>query len=113
MQKIIANLFVGAIATFFVIFGCSPKKNAAQRLSNTELVDLLTELHMAEAAVQHLPATGTIKDSMANLYYNQILEKHQLSREEFEEIMVKIRTEPGTLIKLYDQVIDSLSELEK
>lgn len=113
MQKTTAKPFIGAIIAILLIFGCSSKSDPAQRLSNNELVNLLTELHVAEAAVQHLPTTGNIKDSMANIYYNQILEKHQLSREEYEQIMVGIRTEPGMLIKLYDQVIDSLSQLEK
>lgn len=100
--------FFGPAAILLLsLFSCSQGRESIP-LGEDELVNVLIDVHIAEAAVQTL--RGATKDSMINLYYDQICEIHGVNREEFETSMEILRNDPKRLEELYAEV---MSEMER
>lgn len=99
--------FVVLLFCFILTGSCSTPEDETQ-IPDEELVVLLVDLHIAEAATSHLPTD--IKDSVTNIYYEQIYRKHEVDSLMFKAQMDKLKKEPGDLKKIYEKVV---SELEK
>ena len=91
------------------LFACE-KKPSPLAISEPELIPILADVHIAEAALQHL--RGELKDSMANVYYEQLYEIHEISEEDFGQTMEALREDPIRLERIYTQVIELISELD-
>ena len=79
---------------------------------NDELwVKVLMDIHVAEAAAQQ----GDIatRDSLRQLYYHQIFEIHDVSKELYEVEMERLKKDPTKLNAIYDQVIHTMKERKK
>ena len=77
------------------------------RLGEEKLVEVLSDIQIAESAAQSL--TGTVKDSVLQSYYGQILEIQGISREEFEICFRELQNDPERMNLLYDKVIEELN----
>lgn len=75
-----------------------------------ELVDLLVDVHIAEAAMQDL--YGTDKDSMAEVYYQQIFYLHEIDAPAFDTTMAVLRRNPDYTARVYRQVMAVLEQRE-
>ncbi|MCB0560138.1 MAG: DUF4296 domain-containing protein [Lewinellaceae bacterium] len=106
------------LSDFYVVVGiaclllaslvsCS-QKPPALAIDEDKLVEVLIDVHIAEAAVQSL--RGATKDSVINAYYDQIFEIHGLSREEFVTTMEILRTDPKRTEELYSKI---MAEMER
>lgn len=95
------------IPIFFMLAGCSSEP--ALPLSKEKLVDVLMDVHVAEAALNQVPA-GPRKDSLAELYYNQVAEIHGIHRENLDTSLAILQRNPGLMKAVYQEV---LAEVEK
>ena len=88
-------------------------KNEAPQLSLTEekLLDILIDVHVAEGSIQNI--YGPEKDSLIDLYYQQIYKIHDITEATFNENMKIIRRNPAYVEKIYKKIVDKLSDLEK
>jgi len=98
---------------FLVLLITACGKPDAPQLSLTEekLLDILVDVHIAEGSIQNI--YGPEKDSLINLYYQQIYKIHDISEATFNENMKLIRRNPPYVEELYEKIVDKLSELEK
>lgn len=86
------------------------RETARPPIPEDKLIGALIDVHFAEAAVQSL--RGATKDSVINLYYDQICEIHGLNREEFETTMEIYRNDPIRMEKLYTKVMAEMERQE-
>ena len=100
-------LFSLALSAALLLFISSCGTEQSQlSISQDKLVEVLIDVHIAEAAAQTL--RGATKDSVINAYYDQIFEIHGLNREEFETSMELLRTDPKRMEKLYAKVMEEM-----
>ena len=91
------------------VVSCGPKPTPIT-MDEDKLVEVLIDVHVAEAAVQML--RGATKDSVINAYYDQIFEIHGLSREDFETTMEILRTDPKRMEALYSKIMNEMERQE-
>ena len=93
-----------------LFFLCSCQKEAVKyELSEELLTKVIVDIHISEAAVQHLSLE--MKDSMTRIYYGQILEIHEVDQQSFEKDFQQLKRDPEKLMAVYDKVIEQLNEL--
>ncbi|MBI5916536.1 MAG: DUF4296 domain-containing protein [Bacteroidetes bacterium] len=95
------------ISIISMLAGCSSEP--ALPLSREKLVDVLMDIHIAEAALAQI-TTGPKRDSLAELYYNQVAEIHGIDRETLDTSLAILQRNPGLMKDIYEQV---LAEVEK
>ena len=81
-------------------------------LSSERMTSLLTDMQLIDAAVSMKQRKGIIPEKSATPYFDNLLEEHQVSREEFEESMRYYAYHIDELHAIYEQVIVDLSKLE-
>jgi len=96
--------------TFVLIGGCGKKEAPPLPIGEEELIQTMADVHLAEAALQNL--YGEEKDSIAQLYYQQIFFIHDIEKENFEESMNILRRHPETAERIYSLVMEELSKRE-
>lgn len=90
------------IILLFAGVGCA-KKQTGPSISKEKLVKLLVDVHLAEAALQNV--FGVTKDSLAEVYYDDICAIHRLNRQQLDEIVTELRENPLAMSETYREVI--------
>jgi len=110
--------FVGNIVLQIMLIGLasimlSDCSNGEPRLPIEEplLINVLCDVHIIEGAIQN--RTKSTKDSVANLYYQQVYEKHQIKEEDFIKTLEILEKNPKILEVLYSKVLIQLDTLEQ
>lgn len=101
--------------TYIVIFimfwcwvsGCK-KDNIQLPFEKEKTIRILADIHVAEAAARNLYVKP--RDSMLNLYYDQICMQNEIARPDLDTALNRLRHDPYTLKYIYPFVI---AELEK
>lgn len=78
-------------------------------LSEEKLQLLLKDIHLAESMLTEVQNRET-KDSLARVYYHQVLELHQVNPDDFEQSMNAMYTTPAQLDTLYTDIIFQLQQ---
>lgn len=100
-------LFIGVL--FFV--GChSSKKNKFEVPNPQQMAQILAEVHLSEAMVTN-PTYGIVTDNQ-NRVFTGVLKKHQLTKSEFDSAVAYYSTNPPVYQKIYEQVIEILTQRE-
>ena len=86
------------------------RKNPQYQLSDEEIITVLADLHISQAAVEHLSLS--LRDSMTNLYLEQVLTINEIPKEIFETDYHQLKEDPEKLKIIYDKVINRLNELK-
>jgi hypothetical protein len=73
------------------------------------MVTLLTDLHLADGEVSVLKNKEHTAGQLSSEYFEAILKKHDLTREEFEESMRYYSFHTEELDKIYEEIITNLS----
>ena len=97
-------VFIGMIC----FWGC--KEDLKPTLSDEKMVDVLTDLHLAEASM--LTLNKKLKDSVYLVYYGQIFEIHQVEDSVFFRDLEIIRKNPKWVEEIYDKVVVNLEQLD-
>lgn len=77
-------------------------------ISQDELVPLLCDVHLSEAALQNV--NGALKDSLTVVYLDQICKIHKISRERLDEVLAELRNNPDAMKKAYLEVSQKLQQ---
>ena len=91
--------------SIFVFSNCN-QQFEKQQLSDNQLVVLILDTQILEAASSHL--TGTVKDSLNKMFYDVILKKHNLDKMSFEKTIDKLSANPERAKKIYNMTSDSI-----
>ncbi|GEM_PF-3894062 len=98
------------IFIFLIKMTSCDKAETVYQLSDEQLTDIITDIHISESASQHL--TLAFRDSMVLIYLDQILEVHEVSKEVFEPEYQKLKRDPKKLQLIYGKVIERLNKLK-
>jgi hypothetical protein len=87
-------------------------KAPANLLSKEQMVKILADLHLLEAAVNLRTAQNQTTSTKDSLSYSDIFKKQGTSRDGFQESFKYYASQPAVLSKLYDEVLIDLTRRE-
>ena len=105
--------FAGVFFLFLtILLACSSKQEPPPDvLPREKLLAVMVDFQMVEAAVQSAKSQGEAGQT-ARQYYDMVLEKHQISREQFRRSIQWYQDHMAAMDSLYSDLIDSLSGLQ-
>lgn len=110
------NTFVILFLISLIWVSCdkAPLEKPENLISKKKMVEMLVDVHIAEATFQNLRGRDTLvrNSSSANFYYS-ILEKHQVADSVFEKSFVYYAAFPKEFEKIYRDVTNILNEMEQ
>jgi hypothetical protein len=81
-------------------------------LSVDKMVELMVDIQLADAAADWQGKTANEKKKKTEEYYSAVLQKHQLSREDFETSLDFYLLHPEEFEEIYKNVITELSKMQ-
>lgn len=93
------------LVAIFIAVGCEEAPTPLP-LSEEELIPVLIDIHVAEAALQNL--RGETKDSMANVYYDQICTIHRVDRALLDSTLNMLRNRPEQMQEIYVKAMEEI-----
>jgi hypothetical protein len=76
------------------------------------MVTLLTDLHLADGVISTLKIKDKSLKHLSTEYFSEILEKHKIGRDTFDESMRYYAYHTEELNQIYEKVIVNLSKIE-
>lgn len=114
MKRILFLFFLFSILLFSF---CNEKKEesipvdtSADVISSDEMAKVLEDVYLAEGAVSKKEVTSDHPGNFARHYYDFVMKKHNLTKEQFLNSYVYYSSRPDEMVKILDAVINSLSE---
>lgn len=104
------RLLFCTVMLFAVLFPACRKKANKIPMKESELVSLLIDVHVAEAAVQDL--YGEAKDSVGQAYYEQIFQIHDIDQSLFDTTLAVLRRNPEYAGRVYQKVMQEIDRLQ-
>ena len=89
---------------------CEKEEEAPFPVSQEQLVEIMADVHFAEAAVKDL--LNLEKDSVLRVYYDHIYEIHEIDSLTLDSCLVVLSNYPKTSVKVYQQVVERLATLQ-
>ncbi|MFT3737355.1 MAG: DUF4296 domain-containing protein [Breznakibacter sp.] len=84
----------------------------SQYPNKKEMVDILVDIHMAESILTNQRPGRTVGENLSTGMYKSILDKYGLTKVEFDSALIWYTSHPHVYIKVYDDVIARLSDME-
>lgn len=106
MKRYLVYLFFS-----FSIFGCSNDEVIPEGIVvQDKMIEILIDMELAQAKIKFVMANENngLKDNYH--YFNEVFNKHQISREEFNTNLEYYCSQPLVMQDLYVEVIERLSE---
>jgi len=104
-------------ALFFIFFSCKQNKDElttvkepVNLISTEKMIDLITEVHIAEALIIQRQTHGQNVPYYTALYFKTILKKFNITRKEFYENMEYYSYDSKKLDDIYTEVITNLTK---
>ncbi|MEL6843553.1 MAG: DUF4296 domain-containing protein [Bacteroidota bacterium] len=97
-------MFIGILCSF-LLFAC--QDDQGEYLEPGLMQEILKEIHYADAATERFEAKVMPRNALREDMYDQILERYQLSREDFFRSYQYYVAETFLLDSLYADMIDS------
>ncbi len=111
------NLFTAGFFFLLIIItamSCSNQPSVPRGFpKEKEMASILADLYLAEATMNSYPYSYRENlDSKSPAFYKYVLEKHNLSKEQFDTIFAWYTAQPYLYSKVYDRVISILGTRE-
>lgn len=97
------------LSIYLCLAGCLTHQTESPPISESELENVVFDVHIAESAMSALP-NGTKKDSLANLYYDQIAEIHGIDRETLDTCLAILQRNPELTRDVYEKLSERFEE---
>jgi len=98
---------------FLISFSACKKKSVeipADVLKKNEMIAILTDVQIAEAAITLHTTTGSNGADFTASYYKYIFNKHKITAVKYKRSMDWYAQHPELLDKVYEEVINQLSK---
>ena len=73
-----------------------------------KMVQVLADIHIAEATVNYKSVGDTVKPNIEN-YYSDVFKKHSITQDQYRKSYQFYLDNPSMMNKMYDEVINELS----
>ena len=107
-QRLVLYALLSCI--LFITLSCNDRK-VSLPIDEAKLIDVLCDIHIIEGALQGRPQKD--KDSIAELYYSQIYEKHDIAEQRFIQMLELMQEDPKMLESICGKVLIRLDTLEE
>ncbi len=109
------NLPVILLLLSFVFVSCDklPVEKPENLIKEKKMIDMLVDIHIAEATFIHMRYDSIIRNSSSANFYYSILEKYEVPDSVFEQSFVFYASVPRDFEKMYRKVMNQLSEVEQ
>src|SRR6476659_4261663 len=107
-------LRVGVMAMLMLLLmACSKKEPGIPPaiISPDKMVGILTDVHIAQAAVSTYNVGDTVKYSVSD-YMPAIFKNHAITKEQFDSSLQYYSSNPALLDSIYKEVLEELSRKE-
>ncbi|MDD3078677.1 MAG: DUF4296 domain-containing protein [Paludibacter sp.] len=101
-------LLIGVLIIF--MSACNRRPNGV--LSKREMVEFLTDLHKLDGTL-FVAEMGSANDRENIYYYNAILKKHGITKDQFDSSLVWYSKDPKRFGYMYDDVLANLNKLNE
>ncbi len=98
-------------AIFFVDCSQSSTLQDLRIFKDSLMVNIMTDAFILHSAFAD--TYGAVKDSMSEIYSDQLLERHQISREELEVNLERIFEDPSRADSIFQLIITKVEMLEE
>lgn len=97
------------------IYSCDkhPVEKPENLIGRNQMIDMLVDIHIAEATYNHMKRDSIIQKSSSQNFYHSILNKYQVPDSLFEKSFTFYASNPKQFEKLYQDIMNRLSELEQ
>lgn len=111
MKKVVIILLLSS----YVFLSCQRTviEKPKPLIKEQQMIEMLFDLHMAEATYRRMRYDSTLKNSSSANFYYSVLEKYEVPDSVFEKSFVYHASNPKNFEKLYRKVINKLSETEQ
>ena len=108
------NKILLLLITAFIAISCSKKKPTipGDVLNEQEMTSLLTDIHLAQAAMTVNATADSSRYSMKQ-YTDYILNQHKISNEKYVKSLRFYTENPGLIKSIYDSVLTNLSKMQR
>ncbi len=96
------------VLTIVLLNGCE-KKAEPYDFSDKEIKTILADIHTSEAALQSV--FGKRKDSLRQVYMNDIYKIHQTDSLKIVRLLNKLREDPEKIEMVYQQLLEEMSSI--
>ena len=104
-----------ALVSFVFVQACSPREPIPEGFPNEdEMADIVADLYWTESVISNGRIRFSSEEDEAQIpgYYHRVLEKHNLTAEQFDSIRQWYASHPYHYQDVYDEVIVILSQRE-
>lgn len=77
------------------------------------MIDILVDLHLAEATFNHFRYDTAYQNLSSTVYYYSVLDKYQMPDTIFEKSFVYYASNPRNFEKMYRKVMNKISVMEQ
>ena len=100
MQRVI----IGFIALFTII-SCGSEQKKKSQLTEEQMIELLVDIHKTDALLTRAVNRGEIKKEEIKHYYKGMLDKHNITRDEFDSAFDYYSHDFKKFDKIYAEVL--------
>jgi len=99
----------------FAFISCDklPIDKPEDLIKEKDMIKMLIDIHIAEATYVHMRYDSIIRNSSSENFYYSILEKYQIPDSVFEKSYIFYASTPKRFEKMYQDVMNKLSEMEQ
>jgi hypothetical protein len=90
-----------------------PIEKPENLIKEKKMIDMLVDIHIAEATYRHLQYDSAIRNSSSSNFYYSILDKYEVQDSVFEKSFVFYASSPKQFEKMYQDVMNKLSQIEQ
>jgi hypothetical protein len=101
------------LLTGFISCDKLPIEKPENLISEKDMIEMLVDIHIAEATFNHMRYDSLIKKSSSANFYYSILDKYQVPDSVFEKSFVFYASTPKQFEEMYQDVMNKLSETEQ
>jgi len=109
------NLLVIFSLLIFTLVSCDklPIEKPKNLIKEKMMIDMLVDIHIAEATFTHFRYDTTMLKSTSADFYYSVLDKYEVQDSIFEKSFVFYVSTPRQFEKMYRKVMNQLSEIEQ
>ena len=101
------------VLSVFFVLACSTRPKVPREFPNEkEMAGLLADIYIAEGAINNSGSYRGKSDGKIPGYYRFVLDKHSLTKQEFDTVVSWYTAHPQLFKEVFDDVISILSEKE-
>lgn len=115
MKKLFAVIFV-LLVFFLALHACESDRSSSKDykiIENDKMVDVMVDVHIIEATLRDKKISGDSLKKLTSDYYQNLFDKHNISRQDFDSSFAYYEDNVGELNNIYEKVIERLNKKQR